>query len=314
MDWERTFTAGLALTAEQAARAAARLRDDPDDLATRIELMGYHFLYHRDDRGPGHEHIVWWITHHPELDLHAHVDHNSFPEVYEECRRLWLEVLAQRPEDTRVLKSAATFVHSDDPLRLELLRRGEQLTPDDPHWRRTIRHDRRHRAEAWDATDEERLACGREAIADYETELAAAKHLTQRIWYEMRLAEAALWAADLPLATRYAETLRARADEVAGTWVHGDVIHWANIFLGRIALAHDDVPRALAHLAAAGATPGSKQLRRTGPDQQLGYALVQRGQHEAVIAYVDACRQFWSGGLPQLAPAYRHQPTQLRVV
>jgi len=220
-------------------------------------------------------------------------------------------VLAQRPDDPLVLKPAADFVRFEDlVLYRELLNRGRRLAPDDPHWRDHIRNERRLRAE-YAETDEERIACGLEAQEDYNAELANEKRRTYRFWLGIKLAEAALWAANLPLAAQYAEGLVTNADKVAGTWVHGDVVHWGHIFLGRIALANDALPRALEHLAAAGATPGSRELTARGPDQKLALELIKRGEDEAVIAYVEACKLFWGGGMPMLGGAYRNRARAL---
>ena len=49
-------------------------------------------------------------------------------------------------------------------------------------------------------------------------------------------------------------------------------------------------------LRASGATPGSPQLNSFGPNMSLASDLLQQGETEAVLAYFELCRVFWTMG------------------
>lgn len=73
----------------------------------------------------------------------------------------------------------------------------------------------------------------------------------------------------------------------------GDLWHQANVVLGRIALAEDDVARAKEHLLAAAGVEGSPVLGSFGPNMALAKELLERGEREAVLEYLDLCARFW---------------------
>ena len=79
------------------------------------------------------------------------------------------------------------------------------------------------------------------------------------------------------------------------TFEYGNAIHWANIALGRAALAHDDLTAAAEYLVRAGKTPGSPQLNSFGPDRSLARALLERGERTPVLTYLADCARFWAG-------------------
>lgn len=89
---------------------------------------------------------------------------------------------------------------------------------------------------------------------------------------------------------------RAQLASVAGrqgNWNHGNVVHWAHITLGRVALGRGDRAAAVEHLLAAGRTPGSPQLDSFGPDLGLAAELLAAGERQAVVEYLGLCRRFW---------------------
>jgi hypothetical protein len=81
---------------------------------------------------------------------------------------------------------------------------------------------------------------------------------------------------------------------VEGSWMAGNIVHNANQVRGRVALRRGDVAAAREYLAAAGDTPGSPQLNSFGPRFTLARELLERGQTEAVLAYLGAVRRFWA--------------------
>jgi hypothetical protein len=101
-------------------------------------------------------------------------------------------------------------------------------------------------------------------------------------------------------ARRLANELLARSEDAKGTWYHGNLIYTANLVLGRIALAEEDVEKASGFLLRAGRTPGSPQLNSFGPNMTLARDLLEIGQKKAVLSYFDLVETFWEHGSAKL--------------
>jgi hypothetical protein len=80
----------------------------------------------------------------------------------------------------------------------------------------------------------------------------------------------------------------------------GDAMHYAHLVLGRHALSAGDVEKAREELLEAGKTPGSIPLAAFGPDMTLAQELLDRGESQAVLQYLDECAHFWREGAADL--------------
>ncbi len=110
---------------------------------------------------------------------------------------------------------------------------------------------------------------------------------------QIDLAYAALEANDIELAKQHAiETLQKNTDDTNDHY--GNVIHNANQILGRCALRDGNLADAKAYLLNAGATPGSPQLNSFGPQLQLARELLEKGEKETVLKYLDLVSKFWA--------------------
>ena len=114
------------------------------------------------------------------------------------------------------------------------------------------------------------------------------------------LATAALEDGDTAKAEQYASEALKLASEFRNSWNYGNAIHKGNIILGRIALQSGDVTGAEQHLLAAGQTPGSPQLDSFGPNMTLAKDLLEKGERDTVLAYLQECAKFWKMGGSQL--------------
>lgn len=110
---------------------------------------------------------------------------------------------------------------------------------------------------------------------------------------QIDLAQAALEAKETELAKQHAiETLQKNTDETSDHY--GNVIHNANQILGRCALREGNLADAKAYLLKAGATPGSPQLNSFGPQLHLARELLEKGEKETVLQYLDLVSKFWA--------------------
>ncbi|MBZ5584085.1 MAG: hypothetical protein LAQ30_18105 [Acidobacteriia bacterium] len=165
--------------------------------------------------------------------------------------------------------------------------------------RAAIRHD--DWAEAWrlriqldTALDLKRRSTGQISpeLELAHVELMAGRDATTRTPLLPRLAKTAYAARRYDKAEIYANEALAASKQGVFWWT-GDAIHQGNIVLGRIALLRADVPTAIGYLLAAGKTPGSSTLNTTGPNMGLARDLLNSGQTDPVVQYLEECRAFW---------------------
>lgn len=94
-------------------------------------------------------------------------------------------------------------------------------------------------------------------------------------------------------ATALGQELLDLADAYRGDWNYGNAVHQGHLVLGRVALARGDVDKAKAELLAAGGPPGSPQLDSFGPSMRLAKDLLDAGEIQGVLEYLELCRAFW---------------------
>jgi len=112
------------------------------------------------------------------------------------------------------------------------------------------------------------------------------------------LAVAALEAGQVDAARKHAgEALAANTD--TRNWNYGNVVHDMNQVLGRAALRAGNRAEARRALLAAGATPGSPQLDSFGPRFVLARELLDKGEKDVVLQYLDSVGKFWGHNDPK---------------
>jgi hypothetical protein len=68
-----------------------------------------------------------------------------------------------------------------------------------------------------------------------------------------------------------------------------------------VSLREGDVEKAKLHLLESGKTTGSPNLGSFGPNMSLAKQLLECGEREVVLAYLDLCGRFWERGSARLA-------------
>ena len=135
-------------------------------------------------------------------------------------------------------------------------------------------------------------------LASHEPQLQQATQQSTRLHLLLSLAPAALYAGETAKATAHAQELMSLGEQMKshpgfGPGLYGDAMHVGNVVLGRLALAGADVGKAKEHLLAAGRVPGSPVLKSFGPNMLLAQELIEKGERETVIEYLDLCAKFW---------------------
>ena len=290
---------GWDLTPEQAASLEQRLAGDPQDASARAQLLGYYFRQSRSDPSRQAEHVLWFIRNAPESEVLEGPEGQIMPvfnpEGYAEAKEAWLEQIEGEPRNVTFLRHAAAFFTlSDEALSAELLERAENVEPTNAEWARELAHIRwrgaRRFPEGWDA------ALAEHALADFERAYELSDE-SGRGNLMPELGMAAFVAGYTEKARTYAEKT---LENIPDDWNRGNRLHFGNLVLGRIALADGDLEAAAQYLLAAGRTPGSPQLGSFGPDMALARDLLERGQSQTVVRYLQLCLDFWKMGQDRL--------------
>jgi hypothetical protein len=124
-------------------------------------------------------------------------------------------------------------------------------------------------------------------------ELAVAKTEYER-W--IAIGDVGLWNVDngsLEKAELFANETLTIAERFKDDWNYGNAIHKGHLTLGRIALRRNDIEEAKKQLLLAGKTPGSPQLDSFGPNMVLAKELLDKGEKEIVLMYLELCEVFW---------------------
>ena len=96
------------------------------------------------------------------------------------------------------------------------------------------------------------------------------------------------------------EVAAQRRDVIQGIAVGPQAIHDANDVLGRIALRDGNVQQAKEYLLKAAATKGEGIMSTLGPRMLLAQALLDRGERDVVLEYLEEIKTSWKGGAIQL--------------
>ena len=94
----------------------------------------------------------------------------------------------------------------------------------------------------------------------------------------------------------FAKQILEIAPKYQNSWNYGNAVHKAHISLGRIELRSNNIEGAKQHLLEAGRTPGSPQLDSFGPKMLLAKELLERGEKDVVLQYIELCSKFWDTG------------------
>jgi len=103
----------------------------------------------------------------------------------------------------------------------------------------------------------------------------------------------ALNSGDLDLAENLAIEFLELAKSNLKSWNYGNAIHHANLMLGKISLIYNDIEQSKKYLIKASKTIGSPQLNSFGPNMSLAKELLEIGESEIVLLYINNTRKFW---------------------
>jgi len=295
------------ITAADAEALEQGLLKDPDNQSAREQLITYYFEAIITSKTPDLEekrekHVFWLIEHHPESQLagspEAEIEPMGFTgsmEGFEQAKKLWLQQVDAHPDNQRILSNAGQFfLISDEKLGRDLLEKALALDPSDTETSSRL-------AQFYDlertyaSSPEEKATLSQKSFSLRERALEKAEGIDR--FYELGdAANSAYEAGEFEKAAQYANELLQSAPQYKDDWNYGNALFHGNIVLGRVALQHGDIVGAKEHLLAAGETPGSPQLDSFGPNMTLAKELLEKGERDVVLTYLQSCAKFWKMG------------------
>jgi hypothetical protein len=293
---------GRKLSPEVAVRYEEQVRQEPDDLALRLLMLGHYLLRRFGDeaaRRARRAHALRVIERAPGLPVAGSPEVSLFPREdggdYDRAKGLWLGHVERHPDDTAILGNAASFFTlSDRTLSGQLLRRARSLEPDNPEWSDRLGH--LYSLEGIRQSPESRRDWAAMSLAELERAHALSPVDKGPSRVLLGMAEAAFESGDLRKARAYAEQLLEAASRPRIPGSAGNETHIGHLVLGRVALASGDLDAAKHHLLESARTTGSPVLVSFGPKMTLAKELLERGEREAVLSYLELCSGFWKMG------------------
>jgi len=301
----------LPLSATEAKALEDSLVADPNNLPAREKLIEYYFRAMIKSKSPETEekrerHVLWLIEHHPESQFAGSPETEMLPmgflgsmEGYQRGKQLWLQQVELHPDNVTILRNAASFFTVVEPeSSRQLLEKAYDLNPEDPETAAKL-------AQSYEleritvGSPEEKAAFSQRAFTIRERGTEKLEGV-ERFYALGDLANSALEAGDISKAEQYANELLQDAPKFQTDWNYGNALHRGNIILGRIALQRGDIAGAKSRLLAAGETPGSPQLDSFGPNMTLAKELLQKGERDTVLSYLQSCAKFWKMGVDKL--------------
>jgi hypothetical protein len=125
----------------------------------------------------------------------------------------------------------------------------------------------------------------------------------QRMMLLKKMAPAALAARDAKKAVAFAEELRKlglelRSPNMLGNDIYAEATFMSNLVLGLVAVRQNQIEKAKEHLLKSGDIPTSMTLKTVGPTMALAEELLERGEDQTVLRFLEQCRKFWTNPSP----------------
>ena len=305
---------GRRLSDSQARSLEQRLDSGTVDVHAREELVGYYFLAELRapvlTQGPSDSssarvardrHLLWLIANDPQLELlgttpDGVVEPTPDTAAFAAAATSWTQQAAAHPTLAQVQGNAGVFfAQTHDPRAESLLKHAKTLDGAGVAWPSLLGDFYSYQAQGPPLASAASTGAAAAALAQIETawRLAGSSAQDPRI---DRMAKLAAVAGDDAKASDYANRLLRAFPPDGGQnpLTYGGAVHDGNMVLGRVAVHQGDVAGAARYLLKAGATPGSPQLDRLGPNFALARDLLVAHSQSAVLSYFDLVAKFWS--------------------
>ena len=277
----------------------AKADSDPNDVESRLQLLGYYSsrsISKKDLRKPHQQLAVWFIRNYPSSaaagDHASQIMGSMNPIGYVRAREVWLEQTNAYEGDVAILMNAADFFLQDDREEAEkLLKKAQALDPDNTDVTSKL-------AQVYQLSGMVSGILGNsssksreqneKAMTQYERALKQTKAEPLTSQLVINVAKTAFKLGQSYKTKKFADRLLKNHSN------DGDAVHAGNTLLGLVALKAGEIDAANKYLIESGKTKGSPVLGSFGPSMALANALLEKGQKESVLEYLELCKKFWN--------------------
>jgi len=280
---------GKSLSKPKAEELETAVRKSPEKLDERVVLIGYYAANGKTpvDRTRLRNHVLWMIENHPEHPSTAEPSLRDLPDDVDgnaQILALWTKNLEMRADDIAVLKNAEKFFFAKDPATADrLIHRIYEKEPN-REWANELAQLYRMfgipGANIDDPTER--------AAEAYKRVLSLTRGTAAREALAGDMADAAFKVGDFPAAAEFAKIYLRGNDRTAP--------QRANTILGRVALRSGDLQSAKRYLLDSSGPDSGKEISISGPTMILAKELLEQGEHDAVLQYLQNCVQLWPRG------------------
>ena len=135
-------------------------------------------------------------------------------------------------------------------------------------------------------------------LAHLEESLISAREV-DRIHLLSRAARLALDLGDTEKAEKYSREILQLAESITD-WRSSVAHHQGHTAIGRVELRKGNRAQSITHLLASAQLSPEPTLASFGPSAILAKELLELGERDAVLRYLEQCRRFWSHGASRL--------------
>jgi hypothetical protein len=281
---------GKTLSKAKVDELEAEVKSNPEKIEPRLLLIGYYSANGRTavDRGRLRTLVIWMIQNHPEHPATAEPSLRELPDDFDgnaQILELWNKNLELHHDDLAVMKDAEKFFFGKDPAEADqLIHQISAKEPNNKEWPAELAH----LYSMFGIPGENINDPAQRATEAYKRVLELTKNLAARESLAGDMAQDAFKVGDFPAAAALAQIHLQGLDRTA--------VQRANTILGRIALRSGDIAGAQQYLLDSAGPMAAKDIAVSGPTLILAKELLEHGERETVVQYLQKCTSLWPRG------------------
>jgi tetratricopeptide (TPR) repeat protein len=281
---------GKAVSKAKAEEMETELKKNPDKIDPRLVLIGYYSANGRTaaDRSRLRQHVLWMVENHPEHPATAEPSLRDLPDDRDgnaQILALWMKNLELHGDDVAVLKDAEKFFFGRDPAEADhLIHQISVKEPNNKEWPTELAQLYR----MFGIPDQQIDDPVQRALEAYRRVLELTRNATARETLAGDMAQDAFKVGDFDGSQALAKVHLQSQDHSA--------TQRANTILGRIALREGNLAAADQYLLASAGPTAAKDIAISGPTLILAKELLEHGERDSVLQYLENCLTLWPRG------------------
>ncbi|HLH30707.1 MAG TPA: hypothetical protein VKY31_05860, partial [Terriglobia bacterium] len=281
---------GKSISKAKAEELEADVRKNPEKIESRLLLIGYYGANAKTaaERTKLREHVLWMVQNHPEHPATAEPALREIPDDADgnaKILALWTKNIAAHPDDLAVMKDAEKYFFGKDPAEADqLIHQISAREPDNREWPTELANLYRMFGVPGETINDP----AQRAVEAYKRVLALTNNQAARQSLAGDMAQDAFKLGDFPAAATLAKIYLDGVDRAA--------VQRGNTILGRIALRSGDLESSKQYLLASAGQGAARDISVSGPTLILAKELLEHGERDAVVEYLEKCAGLWPRG------------------